>query len=225
MHKLFENFFNLDPNCIRQESDGVVKTYVVENHGKLYYNTLKDNFSIKKFNHPLINDYKEMAITSYTDFANYFNSNLMSVHKFKSRYIKNYHRNEKLSIYPDIIHDEIDFLYNSKNDISMIYKLTFCFKKEHGKQEKISIGYSFKDYNSSPDKIIVDASLISKNTMYGYEDVLGIKSEIDYIDNNQILVAYLIEYYYNDIIDSFETLDIFLADFRNNLEVLLMQIT
>lgn len=219
MHKIFKKYFELDDldiDCVSKSQISAI--YKIRPYGKIVYFSTTQRFYFKTFKHPQLDKYKQEAIEGYKFFADDYNKHFNPYNEETLR----------LLINPDDCSEELYFDFFDKNNISLIYLLTFEFKRGNGYIEKYKVRYSFKNYNKEPETITVEANMLRPKSSYYYDEKLCLDETINYFNNlggNNLMLAYLSSKHYNAVIENFDSFEKFAEDFDNNYQVILMYLS
>lgn len=210
MHKLLSSYLNLSTDDVEISGN----TYLVKNNGKMKYDSLKDSFRLNGFKHEMINRCKEKAISDYIEFAKFFNSYLYKNHK----------RQFKIPETIETFQETISFCFKSKNSHSMSYKVRFDFKNHTGHVETLHVVYKFENFSKEPVNVAISCHLIYRFDSYFHDNFVEFIDNVNFDNNNSILVAYIQYKHYNTVVELFGSFEDFLKEFDSDLEVLVMHI-
>jgi hypothetical protein len=216
MHLLLKQFFNLSDEH-QLPDDSYSGFSFIEGFGHIKKKRFCDSFFIKKSQHPLIQKLHQEATDSYNEFVTIFNNNFF----VNYAHIK---KAEPLKSKINVMHQEIEFAFENKNDITMIYHNHFEFNGYNGNKETVVISYYIPMGESKPVRSTVKCELISVPANYNYYSEHAVTYDYDdaYYSNHLIIISYLVEKHSKHIDDQFGGINNFMNDFDNNLKILTM---
>lgn len=216
MHLLLKQFFNLSDDH-HLPDDSYSGFSLIEGFGYIKKKRFCDSFLIKKCEDPLIQRLHKEAIDSYNEFMVIFNEDF---------YVNYAHikKAKPLSSKIKVIHQEIEFEFKNKNDITMVYHNYFEFNGLNGDKDTLIISYYVPMGKNEPVKCKVKCDLMSVPSQHNYykEHAVSYTYHDTYYSKHLVVISFLIEEHNKHIENQFGGIDNFMSDFDNNLKILTM---